>query len=73
MGKFKSIKSALLSIVLPLVIVGMIIISLIGYFYSKSVINSEISENMDSQINYITEGIEKSLSNHNQLAFEYLS
>ncbi len=68
MLKFKSIRSTLLSIVLPLVILGMMAISLMSYFYSKSIINSEIEENMNSQLNYITEGIEKSLSNHNQLA-----
>lgn len=68
MIKFKSIKSALLSIVLPLVIVGMFTISLIGYFYSKTIINNEIGEKMDLELKYITEGIEKELSNHNQLA-----
>ena len=68
MRKFKSIKSALLGIVLPLVILGMMTISLIGYFYSKSIINNEIEEKMDYQLNYITEGVEKNLSNHGQLA-----
>ncbi len=59
MIKFKSIKSALLSIILPLVIVGMMTITLISYFNSKSIINHEISEKMDYQLNYITEGVEK--------------
>lgn len=68
MIKFKSIKYALLSILLPLVIVGMMAISLISYFNSKSIINDEISEKMEYQLNYITEGIEKNLSNHRQLA-----
>ncbi len=68
MTKFKSIRSALLSILLPLVVLGMMAISLIGYFYSKSIINDEIAEKMNSQLNYITEGVEKRLSNHNQLA-----
>ena len=68
MLKFKSIKSALLSIVLPLLIIGMMAISLMSYFNSKSIINDEISEKMDYQLNYITEGIEKNLSNHSKLA-----
>ncbi len=59
MIKFKSIKSALLSIILPLVIVGMMTITLISYFNSKSIMNHEISEKMDYQLNYITEGVEK--------------
>lgn len=66
--KFKSIRASLLSIILPLVIIGMISISIISYFYSKSIINNEIAEKMNSQINFIAESIEKNLSNHNQLA-----
>lgn len=68
MFNFKSIKATLLSIVLPLVIIGMLTISLLGYFYSKSIINNEIAQRMNQQANYITEGIEKRLLKHDQLA-----
>ena len=68
MFKFKSIRTTLLSIVLPLVILGMLTISLISYSYSKSIINNEIAEKMDFQIQYITENIEKRLQKHDQLA-----
>ncbi len=68
MLKFKSIRSALLSIVLSLAVLGMLSISLLGYFYSKSIINDEISEKMKYQAAYITEGIDKRLLKHDQLA-----
>ncbi|HHX59277.1 MAG TPA: methyl-accepting chemotaxis protein [Epulopiscium sp.] len=68
MLKFKSIRSALLSIVLSLVIAGMLSISLLGYFYSRSIINEEIAQKMEYQAAYITEGIDKSLLKHDQLA-----
>lgn len=67
MLKFKSIKSALLSIVLSFVIVGMLSISLLGYFSSKSIINNEIAQKMKYQAAYITEGIDKRLLKHDQL------
>lgn len=67
MKQFKSIKSAILSIVLSLVVVGMLTISLLGYFSSKSIINEEIAEKMDYQAAYITEGIDKRLLKHDQL------
>ncbi|NLI89336.1 MAG: methyl-accepting chemotaxis protein [Epulopiscium sp.] len=67
MNKFKSIRSALLSVVLTLVIVGMLTISLLGYFYSKSIINHEIAEKMDYQASQIIEGIDKRLLKHDQL------
>ena len=66
--KFRTIKAALLSIVLSLVVLGMLTISLLGYINSKSIINNEITEKMGYQINYITEGIEKNLLKHEQLA-----
>lgn len=68
MLKFKSIRGALLSIVLSLVVIGMLTISLLGYFYSRTIINEQIVEKMEYQANYITEGIEKRLLKHNQLA-----
>lgn len=68
MLKFKSIRSALLSIVLSLVIVGMLVISLIGFFYSKSIVSNEITQKMSYQSAYITEGIDKSFLKHDQLA-----
>ncbi|NMA85530.1 MAG: methyl-accepting chemotaxis protein [Epulopiscium sp.] len=68
MLKFKSIRSALLSMVLSLVVMGMLTISLLGYFYSKSIINEQIAEKIDYQAKFITEGIEKRLLNHEQLA-----
>lgn len=68
MLKFKSIRSALLSIVLSLVILGMLTISLLGYFSSKAIIDDEITQKMNYQAAYITEGIDKSLFKHDQLA-----
>ena len=68
MLKFKSIRSALLSIVLSLVIIGMLTISLLGYFYSKSIMDEQISQKMSYQASYITEGIDKRLLKHDQLA-----
>ncbi len=68
MIQFKSIKSTMLSIILPLVIVAMSILAILGYFYSKGIINDEISKKMNYQLDYVTENIEKRLSNHNQLA-----
>ena len=68
MKKFKSIKTELLCIVLSLIIIGMLSISFLGYFYSKSIINDEIAEKMNHQTDYITEGIEKTLLKHDQLA-----
>lgn len=68
MPKFKSIRSALLSIVLSLAIVGMLSISLLGYFYSKSIINDEIAQKMHYQAAHIREGIDKRLLKHDQLA-----
>lgn len=68
MLKFKSIRSALLSIVLSLVILGMLSISFLGYFYSKSIINEEITQKMNYQSAQITEGIDKRLLKHDQLA-----
>ncbi len=67
MIKFKSIRTALLSIVLSLVIAGMLTISLLGYFYSKSIINDEIAQKMNHQSAYIKEGIDKRLFKHDQL------
>ena len=68
MFKFKSIRTALLSIILPLAMLGMIAISIISYSYSKSIINNEIAEKMNFQMQYITENIEKRLLKHEQLA-----
>ena len=68
MFKFRTIKTALLSIVLSLVVLGMLTISLLGYVNSRNIINDEIAEKMGYQINYITEGIEKNLLKHEQLA-----
>ncbi|WFD08819.1 methyl-accepting chemotaxis protein [Tepidibacter hydrothermalis] len=67
MMQFKTIKSTMLSIILPLVIVAMLTLGILGYFYSKAIINDEISKKMNYQLDYVIENIEKRLSNHNQL------
>ncbi|MEJ8553089.1 methyl-accepting chemotaxis protein [Tepidibacter sp. Z1-5] len=68
MIQFKTIKSTMLSIIIPLVIVAMLTLAILGYFYSKAIINDEISKKMNYQLDYVIENIEKRLSKHNQLA-----
>lgn len=58
----------MLSIILPLVIVAMLTLAILGYFYSKAIINDEISKKMNYQLDYVIENIEKRLSKHNQVA-----
>ncbi|SHJ18105.1 methyl-accepting chemotaxis protein [Lutispora thermophila] len=66
--RFKSIRAALLSITISLVVIGMFAVTATSYFFSKAIINNEIEEKMSHQINTITEGIEKRLWKHEQLA-----
>ena len=68
MFKFKSIKKAILFIVLPLVILSMSALSFVSYFNSKSIINSEISKKMDYQIGYLTEKISNQLKSHSKVS-----
>ncbi|MCT4509775.1 MAG: methyl-accepting chemotaxis protein [Tepidibacter sp.] len=67
MIKFRTIKGAMLSIIIPLISIAMLALGLLGYCYSKSIINNEIGKKMDYHLNYAIEGIEKRLSKHNQL------
>lgn len=65
--KFTSIRKRILTTVLPCVIISMLVLSVLSYQNSKSIINNEINFKMDFKINHIVESIEKSLENHSRI------
>lgn len=65
--KFTSIRKRILTTVLPCVIISMLVLSILSYKNSKSIINNEINSKMDFKINHIVESIEKNLTNHSRI------
>ncbi|MFA9397951.1 MAG: methyl-accepting chemotaxis protein [Clostridiaceae bacterium] len=68
MIKFKSIRTAILTIIISLTFIGMTTLSVIGYYSSKTVINTQIKGQMEQQLNYVAETIVNNQSKHNQVA-----
>lgn len=60
----KGILGKVLSIVLPLVIVSMSVITIVSYESSKKIINAQIKESMENNLNSKIEGTEKTLLKH---------
>lgn len=65
--KFTSIRKRILITVLPCVIISMLVLSILSYENSKSIINNEINNKMEFEINHVVESIEKRLANHSRI------
>lgn len=65
--KFKSIKTRILAILLPLTIISMLSLSLISYQSSKNIIDKELDMEMSNQLDSIIASVEKSLTNHSKI------
>ena len=65
--KFKRIKTRILTLLLPLIILSMLILSAISYQTSKNLINDEIDKQMNEKLDSTVSSIEKSLTNHSKI------
>ncbi|MBV7276394.1 methyl-accepting chemotaxis protein [Clostridium sp. PL3] len=64
MLKLKSIRSITLVFILPVIIIGMIILSFLSYQSAKTLINKEIQDKMAYLLQQTNQGIEKELLKH---------
>ncbi|WML34618.1 methyl-accepting chemotaxis protein [Clostridium sp. OS1-26] len=65
--KFKKIKTRILTLLLPLIILSMLSLSAISYQTSKNLINNEIDKQMNEKLDSTVSSIEKSLTNHGKI------
>ncbi|WP_027631428.1 methyl-accepting chemotaxis protein [Clostridium hydrogeniformans] len=65
--KFKNLRSRTLFSILPVVIASMVIVTIISYFSSKTLINKEIGTKMENQLKASSEEIQKKLLKHQQI------
>lgn len=65
--KFKRIKTRILTLLLPLIILSMLLLSAISYQTSKNLINNEIDKQMNEKLDSTVSSIEKSLTNHSKI------
>lgn len=68
MLKFKSIRNLILICILPLVIFSMVILAVLSYRSSKSIINGELDQKMQYELNSIVKSIQKSLIRNQNIA-----
>ncbi|WP_291583812.1 methyl-accepting chemotaxis protein [Clostridium sp. UBA6640] len=65
--RFKSIKSKMLVMILPVTIISMLMLSSLSYITAKQIIDSEINEKMKYQTNSVIENISKALDKHSKI------
>ena len=65
---YRSVRTALLSMVVPAVFLSMAILSLMGYLSAKGVIESSVTNEMSQCLSVASESIENSLSNNRMVA-----
>ena len=64
----KSIKTKMLIWILPVVLIGMMLLTYVSYFYSTSLIKSELQVKMETQLQAKVQEIEKNLQRHGKIA-----
>lgn len=66
--KTKSIQSEILILILPVIVISMLLISILGYYNSRKVIENNIGKERLQSLQMAVEKVEKSLSNNRKIS-----
>ena len=66
--KINSIKSKMIVLLIPVILIAMLLLGLISFSSSEKIINRELEKNMNSMLNEKSQEIEKSLQRHEKIS-----
>lgn len=67
MFRFTSIRSRTLSIMLPVILVTLLVVMALSYWFSVTLLNSEISSKMNYQLDMVSSNVERQLEAHSKV------